>query len=474
MLKNLRQLVPSSVCLKCDVCCRYPQRITPYTPYFFSEEAKKAMAEGGEFSAIGKVIDTKPFPLFHRDCYICQFFDPQNNACKIYTLRPFDCQLYPFMVTYDKDFKSIILVLDTKCPYLLNKLKTKETRSYIDYLVSIFEDQNMVEEINTNKNFISEFQEEFVVLRKLENLSKRICFSSLGLTRLSLKDKNLFNRYFRRTNTLISSFSFISLYIWSSVLNILWAEMHNALCIFSGNDRDYFLLLPPVDNRFNKHAADASFELLSRINVSNFPLKIENVPEEFFEDASSFGLKLKMASQEYIYKQKDLAELKGYKFKTKRNLVNNFVKNHKYNYRELEQKDILNCLELYMEWASERLKDIKDDYFRVLIEDSYFAQKIALSNLESLGIEGCLIEVNSDIRGYSVGFPLNKDAFAILFETADLSMKGLSQFLFREFTRDLCKYKYINALSDSGLENLKRVKNSYHPIKTPPIFTAFR
>ncbi|MFZ2357354.1 MAG: phosphatidylglycerol lysyltransferase domain-containing protein, partial [Candidatus Omnitrophota bacterium] len=78
------------------------------------------------------------------------------------------------------------------------------------------------------------------------------------------------------------------------------------------------------------------------------------------------------------------------------------------------------------------------------------------------------------VKGFSFGFKLNEHSFCILYEITDLSAKGLAQFIFREFCRQLPDYKYINIMDDSGLENLKQVKLSYHPVKLEPAYIVKR
>ena len=53
--------------------------------------------------------------------------------------------------------------------------------------------------------------------------------------------------------------------------------------------------------------------------------------------------------------------------------------------------------------------------------------------------------------------------FCVLLEVCDLKFKGISEYIFREFCRGLTDYKYINTMDDSGLENLRISKLSYHP-----------
>lgn len=141
--------------------------------------------------------------------------------------------------------------------------------------------------------------------------------------------------------------------------------------------------------------------------------------------------------------------------------------------RALQEEDIGGCLNLYREWARQRLNNKNNDYSRALIEDSYFAQKTALMNMRELRLQGLAVEINGVIMAYSLGFSLNKRVFINLFETADLKKKGLPQFIFRELARGLAREEYINALSDSGLENLRRVKESYCPSRKAEVWTAY-
>ena len=106
-----------------------------------------------------------------------------------------------------------------------------------------------------------------------------------------------------------------------------------------------------------------------------------------------------------------------------------------------------------------------------MLNDSQSAHRIGISSAEALGLIGRIVRIDGKIKGYTFGYPLNADTFCVLFEIADLSTKGLAQFIYREFCRELMDaYKWINAMDDSGLENLKRVKHSYYPCQLLPSY----
>jgi hypothetical protein len=61
-----------------------------------------------------------------------------------------------------------------------------------------------------------------------------------------------------------------------------------------------------------------------------------------------------------------------------------------------------------------------------------------------------------------------------MYEIADSSVKGLAQFIFREFCSGLKDYTYINIMDDSGLENIQKTKLSYRPVKIIPAYIVAR
>ena len=471
MLNDIKQIIPSSACLKCDICCRYLEEDTPYVPYFLKSECKAVHQKTGELVKVGDVFDRKMPPLPCKDHFACRFFVLEKNSCRIYDLRPFDCRLYPFVVTYDEDFKSVYLALDKKCPYLKGKEDTKEVREYADRIAGVLSSADAVEEMNENKNFILDPEEDLIKLQKLDGISNRLGLSGLGLRKISLRDKDLFDKYFSRPGTKLHSFSFAGIYIWSDVLNILWKEVNNTLCVFAGNNKDYFMLIPPAGYAHTAVHEEVHEALRSLNRGKKTGIRIENIPEELRGVFTSSGFELRECPPEYVYKGSALSGLSAKGLASKKELADEFVAKNNYIFRNIEKSDISGCLALYRQWAKEKIEKAQDDYSRMMLEDSYFAQKRALLNMDGIGLIGKLVEVDGDIRAYTLGYSLNKEVFVVLFETADLAAKGLAQFIFREFSGSV-PYNYINTLSDSGIPGLKISKESYLPAAKALVFTA--
>ena len=78
------------------------------------------------------------------------------------------------------------------------------------------------------------------------------------------------------------------------------------------------------------------------------------------------------------------------------------------------------------------------------------------------------------LGGGYLGYPLHKGMFCILFEICDLRLKGLAQFIFREFCRRVDGYTYINSMGISDLDNLKKVKLSYRPLQEVKSYSIYQ
>ena len=416
----LKQIIPSNVCLSCDVCCRFLDKNAALRPLFLAYEITSRIKPRLDKSGRVKL---KPC----LDMYICPFFNPKNNKCSIYSKRPFDCQLYPFTIMFDKRHERIVLGIDKKCPWAINPENTRLIKEAFHYLVDLLEKKETASLIVKNPSFIGNFQEDVIQFSCLDTLTKMLINNpeKNGFKKISLKDKTAFDMYFKKIECPDSSQNFVNLFIWNDKNPVWWKEKGDGLEILIEIDSGY------ID--FN--------------SLKKFP--------------------------DYIYLQKDLAGLIGNKYKHKRACCNYFSKNYKFEYLPYKQNMEKNCLKLFSKWASERKKKFPDLYYHKLLEDSFSAHKLAIENYKALGLIGRFIKIRGKICAYTFGFPLSlsegdgrvrESMFCVLLEVCDLKFKGIAEFTFREFCRELNSYKYINTMDDSGLENLRISKLSYYPI----------
>lgn len=409
-MSMLKQIIPKNLCLSCDICCRFINKNAPLAPIFLPREISQKIKPHLDKSCRVKLKSFK-------DIYACPFINTKNNRCSIYSKRPFDCRLYPFAIMFDENRKKVILGIDKKCPF--SKAQNEASiKNYFHYLVDLLEKKETASMIAENPSFIGDFQDDVIKFSYLDTLTKLIIDNpkKRGFRQISLKDKAEFDKFFDCFDHPDSSQNFVNLYIWKDKNPVWWKKKNNALEILIETDSGF------VD--FN--------------SLKKFP--------------------------DYIYLREDLASLKGNAYKHKRASCNYFSKNYKFQYLAYRQTMKNDCLKLFSRWASSRKQKSQDFYYHKLLEDSFSAHKLAIENFKALGLTGRVIKIKNKIAAYTFGFELKKDIFCVLLEVCDLKFKGISEFIFREFSREMSQYKYINTMDDSGLENLRISKLSYHPI----------
>jgi len=298
----------------------------------------------------------------------------------------------------------------------------------------------------------------------------------MGLKKLRLQDKPLFDKFLgcNRQKHELAVYAFENIYIWKKLYDIRWQVFDGCLCIFFKDRIGHFLYLPPLGREISRRAVAKAFEIMDRCNLNREISRIENIEEPDVDLFRALGYRCDDKSRDYVCRRIDLSGLKGDKFKSQRAACNYFVKHYKYQYLAVSPGDRVGCLRLFKLWQKQRSSGGGDKIYRGMIKDSFSCFKILLGAYSQLDISGRAVKLGKEIKAFSFGYKLNTDTFCILYEITDLSIKGLAQFIFREFCSELRSFRYINIMDDSGLENLKRVKLSYHPVKLVPAYIAKR
>ncbi len=153
MFKDFKQFVPSSVCLKCDGCCRFKESDSRWRPYI-SETEKKDVAQkifgSSAISPDGK-IGTTPCA----EGFLCHFLNNKDNTCGIYYARPFECQLYPFLL--GKEAENPVVYAHLNCPHIQEHFGTLVYQEYVEYLKEFFAKKNVRSFIAANPKLLTDY-----------------------------------------------------------------------------------------------------------------------------------------------------------------------------------------------------------------------------------------------------------------------------------------------------------------------------
>jgi hypothetical protein len=196
------QVVPSTVCFRCEVCCRFPDRDSLLRPYFTADEIQQAVMHGVTPSSFpdhrGSQVEVVPHPT--DEGFLCPAFDPVTHHCRIYEVRPLDCQLYPFALMWNEQRNTVLFGWDTLCPFLLEQALgdtprkgespprstlespmalMEQARAVVAYL----ESDDVLNILAAHPRLVTPFQPDVVVLQCLERLTATLQTSSTYDTR---------------------------------------------------------------------------------------------------------------------------------------------------------------------------------------------------------------------------------------------------------------------------------------------------
>lgn len=153
----IRQFIPQEVCLRCQGCCRFRSPDSVWSPCLLDEEIQVLLDKNipPAFISAQRRILLVPNP--GQDNFVCPFLDAGSNKCKIYEFRPFECQLYPFLLNLRGN--KIILTVDLNCPYVKEKLNSPEFKAYIDYLTEFLNSPKQINTLKSNPQLLQAYEE---------------------------------------------------------------------------------------------------------------------------------------------------------------------------------------------------------------------------------------------------------------------------------------------------------------------------
>lgn len=142
---QLKQFVPSSVCLQCEGCCRFQLAESPWRPKVGQQEVQ----EGVDQASFLKTIAQKD------GHYHCVFFNKKNSTCGIYGHRPFECALYPFVLS--KSQKGLELYVHLACPYIQEHHCSPDLNAHVDYLRMFFAQAQVKNFLQNNSRLLHDY-----------------------------------------------------------------------------------------------------------------------------------------------------------------------------------------------------------------------------------------------------------------------------------------------------------------------------
>lgn len=153
----IKQFVPEEVCLECKGCCRFKENNSVWLPCLMNEEIQGFLEKKIPPAAISADRKIQPVPDPSGEGFICAFLDHQNNQCKVYSFRPFECQLYPFLINLRNG--KIILTVDLNCQYICQKVNSQEFKNHVEYLTAFLNSAPQKKLLKDNPQLLQTYEE---------------------------------------------------------------------------------------------------------------------------------------------------------------------------------------------------------------------------------------------------------------------------------------------------------------------------
>jgi hypothetical protein len=276
---------------------------------------------------------------------------------------------------------------------------------------------------------------------------------------IEIQDKPLFDEFLAKDPPQVSELTFTNLFIWRHHYQPAWAEWNGCILILFHPQKGSAYGLCP----FGPGDKSSGLEVLCReLAKETGEVRVCRVGEEFVAnqvDPAAYEVVPDRDNSDYVYLAKDLINLSGNKYHRKKNHMNQFIKNHAFEYRPLDGELVKRVLGMQEAWCQIRECVLKPD---LLAED--FAVHEALTHFGELGYQGGAILINSAVEAFSLGEPLNRDTAVIHIEKANPDILGLYAAINRLFClNSWSNVTYINREQDMGVEGLRKAKESYYP-----------
>ncbi|WP_367359050.1 DUF2156 domain-containing protein [Syntrophus sp. (in: bacteria)] len=198
------------------------------------------------------------------------------------------------------------------------------------------------------------------------------------------------------------------------------------------------------------------------------------VPENYVDHFGAstvfdrFSLTEQPDYSDYVYRTTDLVELRGNRYRSKRNHISKFRKMYVETGRAaveaLSAANIPDALIFLERWCAENNRCHPEENPNLALESQ--ASRILLEYLEFLEAQGIAVRIDGEILAFGIATTLTGSMKILNVEKADAHVRGLYQFLDQECARHLFGgVEFINKESDMGVPGLASSKKSYDPVK---------
>lgn len=285
------------------------------------------------------------------------------------------------------------------------------------------------------------------------------------MKQLTLEDYSIIQPYLEKANYEGYNSNFVTMMMWNHEYHIQYEIHENFLIMLHCYKNIYFWAMPFTTP---EHYKEALMYMKQYSHEHNFPFMIDCAVEDFVANikksdfSNQYLFERTPYNDDYIYDKNMLQTLSGKKMQKRRNHYNAFIKNYPdYQYRDLDLiKDFDTILTCLNKWEGE-----KDEMSESMTSEVRGIMSLLSSqNLLPFHIGG--IFIHHQLEAFIIASQLNHSTIQIHVEKANKDIRGLYPAILKELLdHHYHDEKWVNREEDMGLENLRRSKQSLHPVK---------
>lgn len=289
-----------------------------------------------------------------------------------------------------------------------------------------------------------------------------LCFKCL-----TLEDKDIIEKYVDKDKLESYEYLFSSLYMWRKLNNVKYAILDDVL-IIEKNEEGKGTFYAQLFGYNKDNLTNIIDQLIKRnSNFTDREYLFGDVDNEFVDDLKRYtDFKFEAVEDiddfEYIYNTKDLIELRGKKYHSKKNHVNSFLKTYTYDIREINTENVKkDCMDLLHKWHDEVAVTVDKEMIMEIDAIRDLFRELHFFDLNSIAVY-----VDGQLAGFAVGERVNDKMAVIHVERGEIAYKGIYAFLNKQFLAvSFPDTEFVNRQEDTGNEGLRKAKKSYHPVK---------
>lgn len=266
---------------------------------------------------------------------------------------------------------------------------------------------------------------------------------------------------FEKSQPEVSELSLGYLYGYNEYYKFELAKKDDSLLIFGLIDETPSFLLP-AENKEYPYLAETALSYLHKNYGKGRIHAVNKYAAEIIKKSpgsENRDLIEDRDDADYVYSVKDLAELKGSKYHSKKNLLNQFTEKYNYEFLELDESMIEKCLVFQKKWCKVRTCD---NEYSLAMENTLV--QTLLRGFNKLGLFGGIILIDNECQAFTLAEKLNQNTCVVHVEKGNTEYKGIYQAINQLFCQNIQgKYKFVNREQDMGYAGLRKAKLSYHP-----------